>query len=250
MLGALWTHTSCLVKIQHTNNRILGSDGFKRAVVQIYPQKEEPVLTCTYDPGSSPQIPSPPPLLSSLLTPYPVSECRPVFSIFVLLFRRHVTAQDGWTAAAARKTTNEITKKKNEPTRKATIQQPGIILSARLKAQRRKEPGVKRGDQASSSPSSTTNSSPAWRTVAKPSAITTKASEKIDSRRRGAIWISLRTQKGKREGGETELMNDGYEIIIKKNPTKQKLKFRKREWAFGVASINQRASEAVSCLLW
>lgn len=140
-------------------------------------------------------------------------------------------------------------RKKNEPTRKATIQQPGIILSARLKAQRRKEPGVKRGDQASSSPSSTTNSSPAWRTVAKPSAITTKASEKIDSRRRGAIWISLRTQKGKREGGETELMNDGYEII-KKNPTKQKLKFRKREWAFGVASINQRASEAVSCLLW
>lgn len=112
MLGALWTHTSCLVKIQHTNNRILGSDGFKRAVVQIYPQKEKPVLTCTYDPGSSPQIPSPPPLLLSLLTPYPVSECRPVFSIFVLLFRRHVTAQDGWTAAAARKTTNEITKKK------------------------------------------------------------------------------------------------------------------------------------------
>lgn len=105
-------------------------------------------------------------------------------------------------------------RKKNEPTRKATIQQPGIILSARLKAQRRKEPGVKRGDQASSSPSSTTNSSPAWRTVAKPSAITTKASEKIDSRRRGAIWISLRTQKGKREGGETELMNDGYEIIF------------------------------------
>lgn len=55
--------------------------------------------------------------------------------------------------------------------------------------------------------------------------------------------------KRKERGGETELMNDGYEII-KKNPTKQKLKFRKREWAFGVASINQRASEAVSCLLW
>lgn len=36
-------------------------------------------------------------------------------------------------------------RKKNEPTRKATIQQPGIILSARLKAQRRKEPGVKKG---------------------------------------------------------------------------------------------------------
>lgn len=65
-------------------------------------------LTCAYDPGPSPQIPSPPPWLSSSLTPYPVSMCRPIshyyfYCLFVML-RRRMAECSGYTG----KTTNGV----------------------------------------------------------------------------------------------------------------------------------------------
>lgn len=76
----------------------------------ITPHQEGTVtsLTCAYDPGPSPQIPSPPPWLSSSLTPYPISVCWPIYHYY---FTAYSSCYDAGRpiAAAIEKSTNRVT---------------------------------------------------------------------------------------------------------------------------------------------
>lgn len=154
----------------------------------ITPHREGTVtyLTCAYDPGPSPQIPSPPPWLSSSLTPYPISLCWPICHYY---FTAYSSCYDAGRpiAAATGKSTNRVTINASPGSRVTPPPTKRTSQIFTMNAQKRKRLNVKRGNQTSYAPSSTSNSSPAWRTVAVPCAITTKAERSgIYSHRRRA----------------------------------------------------------------
>lgn len=107
------------------------------------------------------------------------------------MLRRRLAGYSGW------KENNERSCDKSEP-RVAAIQKTGLIFT--MKVPRQEHLRVQRGNQTSCAPASTANSSPAWRTVAAPSAITTKTKRsETDSQRRRAIRISAKKKKRKKE---------------------------------------------------
>lgn len=168
----------CPVKIKHANNLTSAGGNF---------------LTCAYDPGPFLQIPSPPPWLSSSLTPYPISMFRPIFSIlfyclFVML-RRSMADCSGLQGKQQNEVIINVSPGSRRSKRTSQIFTMGVLKRRHLR--------VKRGNQTSCAPSSTSNSSPAWRTVGALNAIRTKTKRsEIDSQRRRAASATTKNERG------------------------------------------------------